>query len=93
MKRIFNRDFLVLSILTLIAVLTWIVYGGYQALTKYTLPEILEQQMRPLNPKIEKLKIKELQKRLRISEEELKEISLPTETIETTQSATPSGGH
>ena len=93
MKRIFNRDFLVLSILTLIAVLTWIVYGVYQALTKYTLPEILEQQMRPLNPKIEKLKIKELQKRLRISEEELKEISLPTETIETTQSATPSGGH
>ena len=89
-----NRDILVLSILTLITVLTWIAFDVYQALTKYTLPQVLEEQMRPLDPKIDRAKIEKLKERLSIAEEEREKIALPEipESTESTESATPSGG-
>lgn len=90
-KRKINRDILVLSVLTLITVLIWIAYDVYQALTKYTLPKVLEEQMKPLEPEIERTKIEKLKKRLSIPEEELEKIPLPEITPEATESATPSG--
>lgn len=98
-KRKVNRDILVLSTLTLITVLTWIAFDVYQALTKTTIPEVIQEQMRPLEPKIDKTKIERLKGRLSISEEEIEKtimskVEKSTTTLETpesTQSATPSG--
>lgn len=87
-----NRDALILSILTLITVLTWIAYDVYQALTKYTLPEVLEEQMRPLEPRIDRATLEKIKKREGIPEEELEKIATPAvEISESTESATPSG--
>ena len=95
-----NRDILVLSILTLITVLTWIAFDVYKALTKTTIPKVLEEQMRPLEPRIDRAKIEKLKERLSISEEELEKIAISkieeatpaAEMPESTESATPSGG-
>ena len=78
MKKKTNREALILSILTFITVLTWIAFDVYKALTKYNLPKILEEQMRPLEPRIDRLKIENLKKRLTITEEELGKIKVPT---------------
>ena len=94
-----NRDIFVLSILTLITVLTWIAFDVYQALTRTTIPEVIQEQMKPLEPKIDKTKIERLQERLSISEEELEKIIIHKieettpvlEISESTESATPSG--
>lgn len=100
MRKKINRDILVLSILTLITVLTWIAFDVYKALTKTTIPKVLEEQMRPLEPRIDRAKIEKLKERLSIPEEELEKIAIlkveeatPTaEMPESTESATPSGG-
>jgi len=95
MKNKENRDVLILSILSFITVLTWIAFDVYKALTKYTLPNILEEQMRSLEPQIDRVKIEKLKERLTISEEELDKISVPLmeemAISEATESATPSG--
>lgn len=99
MKEKRNKDVLVLAVLTLIAVLTWITYDVYQILTRTTIPEVLEEQMKSLQPRIDRARIEEIKKRLIISEEELENISVPLieeeevviETPESTESATPSG--
>lgn len=98
-KKKINRDILILSILTFIAVLTWIAFEVYQALTKYTIPEVLEEQMRTLNPRIDKAKIEKLKERLSIPESELEKVTTSkveeatpaAEISESTESATPSG--
>lgn len=100
MKKKIDRDILFLSILTLITVLTWIAFDVYKALTKYTIPHVLEEQMQSFNPKIDRAKIEKLKERLTIPEEELEkitffpvEVATPTvEMPETTESASPSGG-
>lgn len=48
-----SRDFLVLSILTLITILTWIGMEIYRSLVKSEIPKVLEEQLKPLNPEIE----------------------------------------
>lgn len=98
-KRKVNRDIAILSVLTLITVLTWIVFDVYKALHETTLPKILQEQMKPLEPRIDKKKIEKLKERLVISEKELEKIVIPeveeiasfVETPESTESATPSG--
>lgn len=100
MKKKIDRDILILSILTLTTVLTWIAFDVYKALTKYTIPQVLEEQMQSFNPKIDRAKIEKLKERLTIPEEELEKIPLfqlevatpPAEVPKTTESASPTGG-
>jgi len=47
-----NRDLLVISILTLITILSWIGMDVYHRLTKTAVPEVVERQLLPLDPKI-----------------------------------------
>lgn len=93
-KKKINRDILILSILTFLTVLTWIGYDVYQALTKYTLPQVLEEQMKPLEATIDRAKIEKLKERLSIPEREMEKIPIPVvipEIVpEATESATPS---
>jgi len=82
-----KQDFLVFSILTLITVLTWIGFDVYQALTSYTIPEILDKQIQPLNSKLDQETINQLKERLQINEEELTQIPTPQIEPESTISA------
>lgn len=99
MRKKIDRDILILSILTVLTVLTWVAYDVYQALTKYTLPDVLDEQMRPLEPKVDRAKIEKLKQRLSIPEAELnkvavtqvKEVTPAAELEESTKSATISG--
>ena len=82
-----KQDLLTFSILTLITVLTWIGFDVYQALTRYTIPEILDKQIQPLNPKLNQETINQLKERLQISEEELTQLPTPQIEPESTESA------
>lgn len=75
-----GKEALVLSILTLITVLTWIGFQVYWTLNKSTILELTKKQMEPLNPKIKKTVIEDLQNKLSFSEEELNVVSVPTGT-------------
>ncbi len=93
-KKKINRDLISLAVSTLLTVAVWIGFDVYRALTRYTLPEILDQQMQPLDPKLNQEVINQLKERLRISEEELgrlEELGPVAEANETTSSANPSG--
>ena len=82
-----KQDLLTFSILTLITVLTWIGFDVYQALTRYTIPEVLDKQIQSLNPKLDQETINQLKKRLQISEEELTQLPTPQIEPESTESA------
>lgn len=71
-----SRDLLIISILTFITILTWIVMDVYRSLTQKQIPEVLEKQLLPLNPKIETKVFDQLENRL----EEIPSV-VPTETI------------
>lgn len=93
-KKKINRDLISLAVSTLLTVAVWIGFDVYRALTRYTLPEILDQQMQPLDPKLNQEIINQLKERFRISEEELgqlEELEPVAEANETTPSANPSG--
>lgn len=84
-----GKDALILSILTLLTVLTWIGFDVYRALTKTAVPEVLQKQIDPLNPRINRETIERLKTRETISEEELKMVVVPEVTP--SPEATPSG--
>lgn len=57
-----DKDLLVLSILTVIAVAVWIAIDVYQALHKSEVAAVLKKQTEPLNPKIDISVLDELEK-------------------------------
>lgn len=61
-KQSVDRDFLILAILSIIAVAVWIAADIYQALNKSEIPKVLQKQTEPLNPKIETSILEELEK-------------------------------
>lgn len=73
-----GRDALVLSILSLITVLTWIGFDVYRALTKTEIPQILQRQLTPLDPKIPAVTFQNLEQRVSFTQEELSQITVPT---------------
>lgn len=70
-KKVLNKDILTLSILTTIAVFTWIGFDIYRIFHKPSPPEITKEQLRPLNPNFDKETLESLKKRKIISQEEL----------------------
>lgn len=59
-----SRDLLIISILTFITILTWIVMDVYRNLTQKQIPEVLEKQLLPLNSEIETKVFDQLENRL-----------------------------
>lgn len=98
-----NRDLFNLSIMTLITVLTWAGFDVYRAFHQTEIPQVLEQQIQPLDPQLEKEVLANLKERDFISKEEAKS-NLPLPVLEeselikeellesqgTTESASPS---
>jgi len=65
-----KKDVLVFSIMTLITVLTWIIFEVYRVATKTTIPKVTQEQMRSLDPKIRREVIDSLQNNIWFSTDE-----------------------
>jgi len=72
-----GKDALIIAILTLITVLTWVGLDVYRTLTKTEIPQILQRQIAPLNPKIPVTTMEGLEPRLSFTQEELSEVVIP----------------
>jgi hypothetical protein len=70
-----GKDALILSIMTLITVLTWIIFEVYRTATKTTIPKVTQEQMAPLNSQIKKEIIEKLKENIWLSPEEAQSFS------------------
>ncbi len=70
-KRKIQKDVLVLSILTFLAIISWIAFDVYRALTKTEIPKVLKQQIAPLDPSIDSDLLIKLKSRETITSDEL----------------------
>lgn len=53
MKKIkLGKNALLLAVTTLVTVLVWMTFEVYQARNKNTIPQVTQEQMRSLNPKL-----------------------------------------
>lgn len=58
-----RRDTFLLSILTLVTALGWIVFDVYHASIENTIPQNVEEQLAPITPTFNKVLINDLKKR------------------------------
>lgn len=97
-KADFSRDFYIISFLTALTVLVWIVTDAYRILTRDEDPTGYENQLVRLNPELSPEVLADLSSRETISPEELEAIPIPQpevspppeETPAPTPTATPS---
>lgn len=66
-----SKDLLMLSILTLIAVSTWIILDTYRIIKGNALPTIVQNQLEPINPKIDQQILENLSQKTKINRETL----------------------
>lgn len=87
-----NRDVLILSILTFITTIAWIVFDAYHAYTVSNISPSLEKAVLPLDSKVDTETIEKLKERQRIvSSLPLPEVTISVATTggEATASPTP----
>ena len=70
-KRKTKKNILKLVILTTITVFSWIAFDIHRTLRKTTIPQVLKEQLEPLDPNFDKKTLESLQKRRAITLEEL----------------------
>lgn len=90
MKPKLGKEALIIAIMTLITILTWIGLEVYRTVVKTTIPEVTQEQMAPLNPKIKTETIDSLKANLSFSEAELN-VATQTAVQPEEQLATESG--
>lgn len=81
-----SKDFLILSVLTVISVTVWIILDVYHALNKSEIPQVLKQQTEPINPKLDLTILDELEKLTYYDWSEYQ--ALPTPVFQPTPEAT-----
>lgn len=98
----FGKNMLILSITTLITVIVWVGYEVYSAYSQATVPRIIRELIKPLNPTIDEAAIEDIKEKYQIPEEELNVVTQPAielgtreeeeveEGIEAEEEATPS---
>lgn len=89
-----GKNILILSIMTLLTVFTWVGFEVYHAYTKTTVPQVVQELIKPLNPALNQAVVEEIEKKYQPSESELEIISVPLPSpiteLETGEEATPS---
>jgi len=80
-----KKDFLILSITTLVTVLCWIFFQLYWTMSKSTISKLTRKQMATLKPKLNSQAIPQLKSQLFFTDEELQQELKPIST----ESATP----
>jgi hypothetical protein len=95
----FGKNMLVLSIMTLLTTFTWIGFEVYRAYTRPTIPKIITQLIRPLDPKIDQAVIEDIKEKYQPSPDELNTTIVPLPSpveeeleleVELEEEATPS---
>lgn len=66
-----GKSGLILSILTLITVILWVAVEVYHALSRSTIPKVTQEQLTPLDPRLNREIIDELKENVWFSKEEL----------------------
>jgi len=79
----FGKNILVLSIMTLITVIVWVGYEVYSTYTQATVPRIIKELTKPLNPNIDEEAIEDIQEKYQIPEEELNVVTQSIIELET----------
>lgn len=67
--KFFSSNYLVIGIFTLLAVGSWITFDVYRGLTKSTVPDVLQEQIRPLKTGLDEETINNLQNRRQFSDQ------------------------
>jgi hypothetical protein len=81
-----SKDTLVFAVFTLITVFVWMATDIYRALNKSRIPKILSQQIAPLNPRVDRVALDQLESKLFFSSEEVTEtLKEPLPSPEPTQ--------
>ena len=73
-KQHFNKDILTLSILTMFTVFTWIGFSIYRTFRKPLMLKIPPEQLKSLNPDLDKQILNSLKKRKKISLQEMNSV-------------------
>ena len=87
-----KKNLLRIVVFTTITVFIWIAFDVYRNLSKSSIPQVLKEQLEPLNPNFNKEVLESLKKRKHITSEELNSVPEITqfETVEKTASPTAS---
>lgn len=67
--KIFSSNSLVIGIFTLLAVGSWVAFDVYRGLTKSTVPDVLQEQIRPLDTDLDEEVINNLRNRRQFSDQ------------------------
>ena len=78
-KKKIEQNILVLLIVTMITIFVWAGLSIYRSFTKSTAPEVLKEQIEPLDPNFDLETLGSLKERKTFSEEELESIPEITE--------------
>ncbi len=73
-KKPISKTFLNIAILTTSTVIIWIIFDVYHSLYKPVIPEVLQKQLEPITPTIDKKTLEDLKQRTFISEQELEKV-------------------
>ncbi|PIU03382.1 hypothetical protein COT44_02980 [Candidatus Shapirobacteria bacterium CG08_land_8_20_14_0_20_39_18] len=65
-KQKLPRQLFLFSILTLITAATWLAFDTYRAWNKRDIPEVLQEQIEPLNPQLDLKVLENLSNRIKI---------------------------
>jgi len=87
-----RRDTLLLSILTLITAIGWIMFDVYHAAIENTVPQNVEAQLAPITPTFKRAVIEDLKGRSVIDPLVTQESIAPTPQVVNTQIPTPQAG-
>lgn len=90
----FGKNILIISLMTLLTVFSWIGFEVYRTYTKTTVPKIIKDLIKPLNPTLNQNLFEEIDKKYYLSTEELNLVSTPSPILEeesTSQTATQEG--
>jgi len=90
-----SRDIFIIAGLTTLTIFTWIGLDVYRSFRKSTIPKVIAEQLRILNPALDTETINGLEKRLVVSEKELeslpsRRLTLVEEETTSTKTASPS---
>lgn len=89
-KKRLSKDISSLAILTTIAVFSWIAFDVYRILRKPLILDVLEKQLKPLDPTFDKKTLEALKKRKVITQQELDSAPELTESKLQIEEASPS---
>lgn len=67
--RFFSSNSLVIGIFTLLAVGSWVTFDVYRGLTKSTVPDVLQEQIRPLDTEFDEEVVNNLRNRRQFSDQ------------------------